>query len=497
MRDGRQLVATLAAAAALAVPTVLAFFSGGFFDEPRLWAAVVLWALVAVIAVAGPLPRPGAAGWAALGGLALLTALTAASMAWTPIAGAAQDDYQRLLLYLAALACAVTGFSGPGAARAAEPMLAAGVTVVCVYALSARLAPDLIDHAVSDSARGRLDQPLTYWNALGILSAMGLLLAARVAGDLARPTWLRASAAAAGPLIALSTYLTFSRGALAALAIGVVALALFSPSRDEARGIAIVIAAGVAAALGSELPGLAAVSDPGTGGQGAGAAMALLLVLLAAVAAALVVREARRRPARPRPPLLSRARTGVVVALAALAVVIVLLAGSGGEQRGGADASGATRLSTVESNRYAYWRVALDTAADHPLAGTGSGSFGVQWLRHRDVDERVDDAHSLYLETAAELGLAGLICLGLFLGGLFAAARSALEADQALAAGPAAVLIAWAVHAGMDWDWEMPAVTLVMLAAAGLLLAVSAPAHAGARERSSRDRHVVAAGGHR
>ncbi|HYI36327.1 MAG TPA: O-antigen ligase family protein [Thermoleophilaceae bacterium] len=480
MRDRRQLVAALAAAAALAVPTVLAFFSGGFFDEPRLWAALVLWALVAVIAVAGPLPRPGAAGWAALGGLAVLTALTAASMAWTPIAGAAQDDYQRLLLYLAALACAVTGFSRPGAARAAEPVLAAGVAVVCAYALSARLAPDLVEHAVSDAARGRLDQPLTYWNALGILSAMGLLLAARLAGDLGRPAWLRVGAAALGPLIALSTYLTFSRGALAALAIGVVAVVLFSPSRDDARGIAVVIAAGVVAALGSELPGLGAVSDPGTGGQDAGAAMALVLVLLGAAAAALVAREAGRRPERPRPPLLSRARTGVVVAAAALGVVLVLLAGAAGEQRGGADASGADRLSTVESNRYAYWRVALDTAADRPFAGTGSGSFGVQWLRHRDVDERVDDAHSLYLETAAELGLAGLVCLGLFLGGLFVAARRALEADRALAAGPAAVLITWAVHAGIDWDWEMPAVTLVMLAAAGLLIVAGAPARARA-----------------
>ena len=33
------------------------------------------------------------------------------------------------------------------------------------------------------SAAGRLDQPLTYWNATGALAALGLVLCARVAGD--------------------------------------------------------------------------------------------------------------------------------------------------------------------------------------------------------------------------------------------------------------------------------------------------------------------------
>ena len=47
----------------LAGPTVLAFFSGGYFAEPRLIAAIVVWALVLALAAAGPAPLPrGAAG---------------------------------------------------------------------------------------------------------------------------------------------------------------------------------------------------------------------------------------------------------------------------------------------------------------------------------------------------------------------------------------------------------------------------------------------------
>jgi hypothetical protein len=36
-----------------------------------------------------------------------------------------------------------------------------------------------------------------------------------------------------------------------------------------------------------------------------------------------------------------------------------------------------------------------------------------------------------------------------------------------------AALVVWALHASIDWDWELPAVTLPALAAAGLLLATS------------------------
>jgi O-antigen ligase len=82
----------------------------------------------------------------------------------------------------------------------------------------------------------------------------------------------------------------------------------------------------------------------------------------------------------------------------------------------------------------------------------------------------VRDAHSLYLETAAELGLVGLALLLALAGSVAVAARRAAPA----AAGPVAVLAAYGLHAGVDWDWELPALTLVALVLAGLVLARSA-----------------------
>src|SRR4051812_3987142 len=87
--------------ALLAIATVLAFFSGGFFDKPRIVGAGVAWApvVVATLLAPRPLPRPRH-GRLALLGLFLLCAWVALSVAWAPIAGRTVDDLQRLLLYL-------------------------------------------------------------------------------------------------------------------------------------------------------------------------------------------------------------------------------------------------------------------------------------------------------------------------------------------------------------------------------------------------------------
>jgi O-antigen ligase len=139
---------------------------------------------------------------------------------------------------------------------------------------------------------------------------------------------------------------------------------------------------------------------------------------------------------------------------------------------GGQPAQGATpeRLVSAQSNRYEYWRVAFGEFGEHPLQGGGSGSFRTEWLRKRTIDETVRDAHSLYFETAAELGLVGLAALLLFLFGIVSMARRSPEAAGAIGA-----LSVYAVHAGLDWDWELPALTLVALTLAARLATADAP----------------------
>ena len=64
--------------------------------------------------------------------------------------------------------------------------------MVIGYGLAGRLLPGLIELDRSRSAGGRLEQPITYWNAEGALAALGLVLCARLAGDRTRPPAVRA-----------------------------------------------------------------------------------------------------------------------------------------------------------------------------------------------------------------------------------------------------------------------------------------------------------------
>ena len=245
----RSWVLAAGATALIVLPTALAFFSGGFFDEPRIIGALVAWALVVLVAVASATPLPlSTAGRLALLGLALLSAWTAVSLSWAPVGGRAQDDLQRLLLYLGAFTAALALLREPRVRRALEPALALGAFVPIAYGLSERLLPSLIDLEQSGSSAGRLEQPLTYWNAYGLLAALGFVLAVRVAGDPSRGRALRSVLAAAGVVLGLGVYLSFARGALAAVAVGLLVLLALAPdSRPQVRSILTIGLASVAA----------------------------------------------------------------------------------------------------------------------------------------------------------------------------------------------------------------------------------------------------------
>src|SRR4051794_27810906 len=104
----RTRVALAAALALLAGPAVIAFFSGGYFDKPRLIGAIAAWALVAVAALVSPQPLPRSRpARLALAGLAALALVTGLSIAWAPLKVAALDDLQRLVIYLRAVSAAM------------------------------------------------------------------------------------------------------------------------------------------------------------------------------------------------------------------------------------------------------------------------------------------------------------------------------------------------------------------------------------------------------
>jgi hypothetical protein len=468
----------------LAGPTLLAFYSGGYFETtrpavPRLIAGIVAWLLVAVAALTVPRPLPRSrAGRLAIAGLAALAAWSAISLAWAPLAGPAFRDVQRLVLYLGALIAAAALLRDRRAARAVEPALAAGTLIVVAYGISDRLLPGIIHLHHTARAFGRLDLPLTYWNAMGALAAIGFVLCARLAGDTTRAGGIRIAATAAAAPLGMGTYLSLSRGALAALAAGLVVLLAVAPAWPQLRAVGLSLLAGAVPTLvGSQLRGVESLTGSLHTREAQGVAMLVVLVVVMAAAAALQARAGRleragrvRTAALPLPPRFPLIAVGLVVAL----MVGTLLVGAAREHPSVARTrTTASRLASVQTNRYEYWRVALRAFADHPLVGIGSSGFGVVWLRERTIRDAARDAHSLYLETAAELGLIGLAALAAAFAGVVLCAREALRRDPSLAAGAVAATTTWALHAGIDWDWEMPAVSLLALVLAGLLIAAA------------------------
>jgi O-antigen ligase len=464
----------VAAALLLLAPTVAAFRSGDvtpFGQELILMAAVAL-AVLGMLAVAAPWPLvergPGILAAAALAGLAAWAAL---SLLWAPVFALAKPDVVRAVLYAACLGTGLIALRPSPIRRAVPPALLAGISAVALYGLGQRMLPglgDALDDLLPDlvgyraGAGSRLDAPVGYWNAMGLLMAFGCLLGTALASDPGRRTLTRALACAAVAPCGLALYMTLSRGAVLALGTGLLVLVLVRPAARTL--LAGALGLGIAGALVLAVQAFPAVTDltlPESDRKSEGALM-VGLVAAAMLAAALALPRlervrlyARELPlARHTPPWV------VVAAVAAVAAVgaVVVLSAERTELAGGS----TERLGTLKTLRGDYWAVAVRSFAENPLLGVGAGGFEVEWRRERESLTYTRDAHSVYLETLAELGIVGGLLLAAFLAAL-AVALARRRRDDPLVAAAAPVLAAFAVHAGVDVDWERPALVLPVL----------------------------------
>ncbi len=131
-------------------------------------------------------------------------------------------------------------------------------------------------------------------------------------------------------------------------------------------------------------------------------------------------------------------------------------------------------LSGNGSGRWQFWASAVDEFRDAPVVGGGAGSYESWWAQHGSLSYFVRNAHSLYLETLGELGLVGLVLLGLaFLAGLDAGVRRIgwAEGDErTTVAALTATFVAFALGAAIDWAWQLSAIGIVGIACLGLLV---------------------------
>ena len=314
---------------------------------------------------------------------------------------------------------------------------------------------------------------------------------------------MRVLAAAALPALGPTLLFTFSRGAILAGIGGLVVYAVVARPRALLSGLiatAPLTAIAIKVAYNADL---LATNTPTTAAavhQGHHVARIVLACVVGAAVLRGVLLLLDRELVRIRLPDHSRARVlAGAWATSTVAVVAVLLAvGAPGyasrqydrfvhvsvpKTKGG---DYRARLADPANNgRIDEWRVATHAFADRRFKGYGAGTYQLQWDRRRPkklAGLTVSDAHSLYAEVPGELGLVGLLLLAAaLLTILVSLALRVRGPNRTVYAALLAAFLTWAVHAGADWDWEMPAVSVGAFVIGGAVLA--RPAGSGRRRR--------------
>jgi hypothetical protein len=465
----------------------LAFNSGGFYPGPTAYVAVVLCFVLALRVMLAGNPFEGAGRGLALGAgaFALYALLTLISILWSHAPGRALAEFDRALVYLVALVLIGSLGRSPQRLRWMLRAFAAAIVGVCAAALITRLLPHLWP-TTNAIAINRLAFPLTYWNALALIGAFGIVLCLHLSSDASEPAASRVLAAAAVPVLATTVYFTFSRGGIAAAAIGVVAYALIARPRALVSAVIATVPAGVAVA-GAYHASLLATPNSTTPAaiiQGRHVAYVVLAcVAVAALVRGVLVIVLDRRLERVRLPNRVRVQIrrwgwGGVVAVTLIAIVALNGTITREAQRfmkpaqPGTSSDYRARLTDpANDGRIDMWRVSWHGFLQAPILGHGAGTYENTWAQYRPNADTVVDAHSLYLQTLDELGIIGFVLLvGVIVGLLGRTASFIRGPDRPLYAAAFTVMLVWAIHAGIDWDWEMPAVTLPFFALGGAIL---------------------------
>jgi O-antigen ligase len=422
---------------AVAFAAALAFDEGGYFPPAWGWSALALFWVAGLALVLRDRFSLGRLEPAMLASFAGFIAWVALSAVWSSSTERSILEAQRDLVYLGGLLAVLLVARG----RPVTELLVAACGAALVTSIYA-----LTDFFFSAREAGaRLSEPLGYPNALGLVAAIGALLATAFAAH-GRSHLRRALWAACLVVFVVTIFFTYSRGTWISLAVGLAAMALV----DSRRVVLLRTAAAVAPVAGAAVWLGAHTHD--------GFLLALVTVLLAA-AAALATVAARRIPL---------GRGASIAAAAVLLALLLAVPAAAVAHYGSRPTSGHHRAGF--SGRAPLWHQAWRDWETHPALGSGAGTFELFWVAHRRTSANARDAHSLYLETLAEVGPVGLgLLLATLALPLLAAARARFHP---FVPGALAAYLAFLVHATGDWDWEMPAATLLgLFCAAAVLLA--------------------------
>jgi|GEM_PF-349748 len=497
-RSGSALLAALVAVCAYAV---FAHGAVGLPEEPRLQIGV---ALVAVGAAVGLLLtrtlslRAPAEAWVGVGLLAGFAIWCGISLLWSVTPERTWAHVNRTISYTLIIVLAMTlASSVPRVlSRVAYGWLL--VALACaLYAVAGKIIPGVeilgidFNHTALAS---RLRAPLEYWNALGLVMVLAMPIALRLTTDTTRRDATRLMALAAFFVLLICLCMTYSRGGILAGLTAIVVVTVLGGQRLRGLavvGVTIVISIPVLG-LAFNRPALKGINVPLDERVPDGIVLGLVtagcLIALLMAGWGMLHLEQRTPWNEERTQLVWRGLAALAAILAVFTIGGILTApdGPGGwadrawekfSQTSKDEVSDPSRLiSSNSGNRWVWWKEAAGAWADKPLGGWGAGSFAVTHKMYRDVELGVTQPHNMPLQFLAETGLVGTLLVSGAIGFLLFCALDRLHAmprgrERDLGVALFAGAVAWLVHGLIDWDWDIPGVTVPVLIFLGVLAA--------------------------
>ncbi len=476
------------------------------YYDLEVWGWIGLGLLAVVIACVVGVRRPrGVAFPLALAGLVALWLWSLLSTVWAESSDQAMLVANRWLLYAAFFVVAAYLARQRWAALALVGGVAAGGAATLVY-----LVVELLGSGAAHLfILNRLADPLEYTNGMGSYLLVGAFWPAVALAERTRSIPVAALAAGLASLTASLLVLTQSRGVAGAAIVSVILVMAVVPGRVTRGWLLVLVGAALAAAAsplidvyqgGGNVPSTSTIHH----------AVTIALIAAAGVAAAwggalLIVRHV----AHPGSDQTLRrigvlALSGLLVAgLSVLAILSGRIADDVSSQYnafvhpGSPEQQGAsTRLISGAGYRYDFWRIAWDDFKAHPLDGVGGGNYDVSYFRKRATVESVRQPHSVELQVLAETGIVGGLALLAFVIGVYLGAYQRRGLARASPLGRAMIVAslggftAWFIDTSVDWMSLMPGMTGMALCGAAVLTASG-----GTPGDSSRLRRPVAAAG--
>jgi O-antigen ligase len=518
----------------------ITFYAKGGLNLESMTATEIALTLGAGLVVASAIlatpPGRRQHGLWTVGLLLAFAVLTSLSVAWSVQPDASWRDAGRMLAYSGVFGAAVVLVRlAPERWAAVLGGLALAAVVVCSFALLTKIFPGVL---VPNNSYARLEEPYGYWNAIGLTAALGAICCTWLGARRAGHALLSALAYPALGLLLLTLALAYSRGALAALGIGLILWFCMVPLRLRSAALLIAggLAAGAVAAWAFSRHALSAeavpVSERATAGHQLGVLVVVMVAVLLLAGLAVGFLTAKRPPAAA-----IRRRAGASL-LALIVLALLAFAGALAHSHRGFTGSIShavdsltnpnakpppntpSRLTAVASVRARYWKEGFQVFSAHPGLGAGAAGYQTARLRYRKETLEVRHAHGFIVQTLADLGLVGVgLTLALLLAWISAAGAathpfnrrwSPWRSWRELRAGGRPGWRAWpepytperigllamlclvvvfGAHSLIDWTWYVPGNACAALLCAGWLAGrgplAAAPASGGRRVRPS------------